>query len=198
MMKTFRKSFEEYKLSVSGSSSLPEEAFMHWVKNYINKNSQFNPLNFLQGKVYSFAYNDKLEQGKKFINKRPVIFFTGYDNYEKKNLFNGLDLVLISPIFRLAFFERVQSVFQDQIERNLKKEEMGEGRDQAPLRTEYQIMETLLKGISYKHAYRSWDLKKVKDVMEIPFEDWTRIIYLDTRSIEGTQFNEIYNKNSQV
>ena len=198
MMKTFRKSFEEYKLSVSGSSSLPEEAFMHWVKNYINKNSQFNPLNFLQGKVYSFAYNDKLEQGKKFINKRPVIFFTGYDNYEKKNLFNGLDLVLISPIFRLAFFERVQSVFQDQIERNLKKEEMGEGRDQAPLRTEYQIMETLLKGISYKHAYRSWDLKKVKDVMEIPFEDWTRIIYLDTRSIEGTQLNEIYNKNSQV
>ena len=75
---------------------------------------------------------------------------------------------------------------------------MGEGRDQAPLRTEYQIMETLLKGISYKHAYRSWDLKKVKDVMEIPFEDWTRIIYLDTRSIEGTQLNEIYNKNSQV
>lgn len=198
MMKPFRKSFEEYKLSVSGSSSLPEEAFMHWVKNYINKNSQFNPLNFLQGKVYSFAYNDKLEQGKKFINKRPVIFFTGYDNYEKKNLFNGLDLVLISPIFRLAFFERVQSVFQDQIERNLKKEEMGEGRDQAPLRTEYQIMETLLKGISYKHAYRSWDLKKVRDVMEIPFEDWTRIIYLDTRSIEGTQLNEIYNKNSQV
>jgi len=34
--------------------------------------------------------------------------------------------------------------------------------------------------------------------MEIPFEDWTRIIYLDTRSIEGTQLNEIYNKNSKV
>jgi len=197
-MQPFRKSFEEYKLSVSGLSSLREEAFMHWVKNYINKNSQFNPLNFLQGKVYSFAYNDKLEHGKKFINKRPVIFFTGYDNYEKKNLFNGLDLVLISPIFRLSFFERLQSVFHDQIERNLKKEENGEGRDQVPLRTEYQIMETILKGIPYKHAYRSWDLKKVRDVMEIPFEDWTRIVYLDTRSIEGTQLNEIYNKNSQV
>jgi hypothetical protein len=171
---------------------------MHWVKNYVNKNSQFNPLNFLQGKVYSFSYNDKLEPGKKFINKRPVIFFTGYDNYEKKNLFTGLDLVLIPPIFRLSFFERVQSVFQDQIERNLQKEDNGDGRDQSPLRTEYQIMETILKGIPYKHAYRSWDLKKVRDVMEIPFEDWTRIIYLDTRSIEGTQLNEIYNKNSKV
>jgi hypothetical protein len=198
MIEPFRKKFNDYKLSVSGLSSLPEESFMHWVKNYVNKNSQFNPLNFLQGKVYSFQYNDKLEQGKKFINKRPVIFFTGYDNYEKKNLFNGLDIVLISPIFRLAFFERVQSVFQDQIEKNIKSLERGEGRDQIPLKTDYQIMDIILKGIPYKHAYRSWDLKKVRDVVEIPFEDWTRIIYLDTRSIEGTQLNEIYNKNSQV
>jgi hypothetical protein len=198
MIQPFRQKFNDYKLSVSGLSSLPEESFLHWVKTYVNKNSQFNPLNFLQGKVYSFQYNDKLEPSKKFINKRPVIFFTGYDNYENKNLFHGLDLVLISPVFRLAFFERVQSVFQDQIEKNIKSLERGEGRDQVPLKTDYQVMDTILKGIPYKHAYRAWDLKKVRDVMEIPFEDWTRIIYLDTRSIEGTQLNEIYNKNSQV
>ena len=198
MITPFKQKFEDYRLSMSGLSSLPEESFMFWFKKFVNKNSQFNPLNFLQGKVYSFEYNDKLEKGKKFINRRPVVFFTGYDNYENKNLFSGLDLVLIPPIFRLAFFERVQSVFQDQIERNLKKEEIGDGRDQLPLKTEYQIMENILRGIPYKHAYRSWDLKKVRDVMEIPFEDWTRIVYLDTRSIEGTQLIEIYNKNSQV
>lgn len=195
MIIPFKQKFDDYKLSISGISSLQEESFMFWFKNFVNKNSQFNPLNFLQGKVYSFAYNDKLEKGKKFINRRPVVFFTGYDNYGNKNLFNGLDLVLIAPIFRLAFFERVQSVFHDQIERNLKKEEIGEGRDQSPLRTEYQIMENILKGIPYKHAYRSWDLKKIKDVMEIPFGDWTRIVYLNTRSIEGTPLVEIYNKN---
>jgi hypothetical protein len=98
----------------------------------------------------------------------------------------------------MYFFERVQSVFQDQIERNIRKDENGEGRDQSPLKTDYQIMESILKGIPYKHSYRSWDLKKVRDVVEIPFEDWTRIVYLDTRSIEGTQLIEIYNKNSQV
>lgn len=198
MITSFKQKFDEYKLSISGLTSLQEESFMFWVKKFVNKNSQFNPLNFLQGKIYSFEYNDKLEKGKKFINKRPVVFFTGYDNYENKNLFSGLDIVLIAPIFRLAFFERVQSVFQDQIEMNLKKEEMGDGRNQSPLKTEYQIMETILKGIPYKHSYRSWDLKKVRDVVEIPFEDWTRIVYLDTRSIEGTQLVEIYNKNSQV
>ncbi len=198
MITPFKQQFDDYRSSVSGLTSLQEESFMFWFKNFVNKNSQFNPLNFLQGKVYSFEYNDKLEKGKKFINRRPVVFFTGYDNYEKKNLFNGLDLVLIPPIFRLYFFERVQNVFHDQIERNIRKAENGEGRDQSPLRTEYQIMENILKGIPYKHSYRSWDLKKVRDVMEIPFEDWTRIVYLDTRSIEGTQLIEIYNKNSQV
>lgn len=197
MIQPFRKRFDDYKFSVSGLTSLPEEAFMNWVKNYVNKDSQFNPNNFLPGKIYSFQYNDKLEKGKKFINKRPVIFFTGYDSYENKNLFSGLDLILIPPVFRISFLERVQSVFQDQIEKNVERSKIGEGRDQIPLKTDYQTMDIILKGISYKHSYRSWDLKKVRDVMEIPFEDWTRIVYLDTRSIEGTQLNEIYNKNSQ-
>ena len=186
MMRAFKQEFNEYKLSISGLSSMQEESFMFWFKNYVNQKSQFNPLNFLNGKIYSFEYNDRLEKGKQFINKRPVIFFTGYDNYEKKNLFNGMDIVLIPPIFRLAFFTRIQSVYGDIIEKNIEKEERGDGRDQSPLKTEYQIMDNILKGIPYKHSYRSWDLKKVKDVIEIPYKDWTRIVYLNTRSIEGT------------
>lgn len=197
-MEPFNKSFDNYKLSVSGLSSLPEASFMHWTKNYLNQRDTFNPLNFLPGKVYSFEYNDKLEKGKSYINKRPVIFFTGYQNYQDKNLFNGMDLILIPPIFRIAFFTRIQSVFQDQIEKNIKMADNGEARGQVPLRTEYQILDTILKGIPFKHSYRSWDLKKVRDVIEIPFHDWTKIVYLDTRSIEGTQLGEIYNKNSQV
>lgn len=194
MIPPFKKRFEDYKLSVSGLSSLAEESFLFWVNNYNNPMSDFNPLNFLPGKVYSFEYNDVLDKGKGFINRRPVIFFTGYDNYEKKNLFNGIDLILIPPYFRLEFFTRIQSVYQDQIERNIKKEEIGEGRDQSPLKVDYQTLDIILKGVPYKHSYRSWDLKKVRGVKEIPLEDWTRIVYLNTRSIQGTQLDEIYNK----
>ena len=197
-MEPFRKSFDEYRLKISGLNSLPEDSFMNWVKNYLNQKSQFNPLNFLSGKVYSFEYNDKLEKGKSFINKRPVIFFTGYNSYEDKNLFNGIDLILIPPIYRLAFFTRIQSVFQDIIQKNLEMSEKGNERGQIQIKSDYQSLDTILKGIPYKHAYRSWDLKKVRDVIEIPFDDWTKIVYLNTRSIEGTQLNEIYNKNSQV
>jgi hypothetical protein len=55
-----------------------------------------------------------------------------------------------------------------------------------------------MNGIPFKNAYRSWDIKKIRDVKEIPYKDWTRIVYLYTRSIEGTPVEEIYKKNSQI
>ena len=106
-MKPFNQEFEDYKLTVSGLSSLSEEAFLNWSKNYINKREPFNPTDFLSGKIYSFEYNDKLEDKKKFINKRPVIFFTGYFNYENKNAFGGIDIILMPPMMRLPFFNRI-------------------------------------------------------------------------------------------
>ena len=197
-MKPFKNRFEEYKLSVSGLSSLAEDSFMHWFKNYVNQKDQFNPSNFLQGKVYSFEYNDVLDNKKKFINRRPLIFFTGFNSYEDKSVFYGIDLILLSPQSRIPFFTRIQSVYQSIIEKNQEKIEKGEIRGQAQLKTDYETLDLILKGINYKHAYRAWDLKKVRDVIEIPYEDWTRIVYLDTRSIQGTPLNEIYKKNLQI
>jgi hypothetical protein len=71
------------------------------------------------------------------------------------------------------------------------------GGAQIQLKTDYEILDTIFKGIPFKNAYRYWDLKKVRDVMEITYEEWTRIVYLHTRSIEGTQIEEIYKKNTQ-
>ena len=197
-MKPFKTQFEDYKLSVSGLSSLAEDSFMHWFKTFVNSKSQFNPLGFLPGKVYSFEYNDQLEKAKKYINKRPIVFFTGFKSYEDKTIFYGIDLILLSPQFRIPFFTRIQSVYQDIIEKNQEKIDRGDIKSQAPLKTDYETLDIILKGINYKHASRAWDLKKVRDVVEIPYEDWTRIVYLDTRSIEGTQLNEIYKKNLQI
>ena len=197
-MKPFKTQFEDYKLSVSGLSSLAEDSFMHWFKTFVNSKSQFNPLGFLPGKVYSLEYNDQLEKSKKYINKRPIVFFTGFKSYEDKTIFYGIDLILLSPQFRIPLFTRIQSVYQDIIEKNQEKIDKGDIKSQVPLKTDYETLDTILKGINYKHAYRAWDLKKVRDVVEIPYEDWTRIVYLDTRSIEGTQLNEIYKKNLQI
>jgi len=192
-MKPFNQRFEDYKLQISGLSSIAEESYLFWFRNCVNQKSEFNPSDFMTGKVYSFEYNDQMEKGKKFINKRPVVFFTGFFSKDDKKFFNGIDLILIPPTIRIGLFERIQSVYSNQIEFNV-----GKNKDeQTQLKTNYEILETIFKGIPFKNAYRFWDLKKVRDVMEISYEDWTRIVYLHTRSIEGTQIEEIYKKNIQ-
>lgn len=192
-MKPFNQRFEDYKLQVSGLSSLAEEAYLFWFKNYVNQKSDFNPSDFMTGKIYSFEYNDQIEKGKKFINKRPVVFFTGFFTKDDKKFFNGIDLIQIPPTIRLGLLTRIQSVYSSQLESNMGKDTGS----QTQLKTSYEILDTIFKGIPFKNAYRFWDLKKVRDVIEIPYEEWTRIVYLHTRSIEGTPIEEIYKKNTQ-
>jgi hypothetical protein len=197
-MKPFNQQFEDYRLQVSGLTSLAEESYMFWFKNYANQNSQFNPKEFITGKIYSFEYNDKLEKNKKFVNKRPVIFFTGFSNKDDKNYFQGIDLILIPPMVRIALLTRITGVYSSQIETNSKKDKEGDKKSQIQLKTDYEILDTIFKGIPFKNSYRLWDLKKIRSVVEIPYEEWTRIVYLHTRSIEGSPIEEIYKKNMQI
>ena len=129
------------------------------------------------------------------VNKRPVIFFTGYFNYENKAAFGGIDLILMPPMMRIPFFNRIMGVYESQIESNMRKIESGDTKSQSQLKTDYETLNAILNNIPFKNSYRAWDLKKVRDVIEIPYTDWTRIVYLHTRSIEGTQIEEIYKKN---
>lgn len=196
-MRAFRQLFNDYKLTISGMSSLTEDAFKFWVKNVINKGVSFNPSNFLTGKIYSFAYQDSLDKKKKFINNRPVVFFTGFIDKNDKLLFQGIDLILMPPPIRLAFLERITKVYNSQIDSNIKKILESDGKDQMQLRTEFETLDILLQNIPYKNTYRYWDVRRVKDIKEISYEDWTKIVYLHTKSTEGTPIEEIYKKNIQ-
>jgi hypothetical protein len=197
-MKSFNQRFEDYKLESSSSTSPSDDSYMFWFNNFVNQRSEFNPNNFLTGKIYSFEYMDKLEKGKKFINKRPVVFFTGFINIEEKKCLSGIDLILMPPMVKLPLFNRIDSVYQRQIEENMVKIERGDLNSQIQLKTDYATLNQVMNGIPFKNAYRSWDIKKIRDVKEIPYKDWTRIVYLYTRSIEGTPVEEIYKKNSQI
>ena len=198
-MKSFKSIFNEYKQSLSKATSLYEESFLYWVKNYVNKKENlFNPYNFLPGKIYSYEYVDELKKDKKFINKRPIVFFIGFTNPNNRYIFSGVDLILIPPLYRLEFLARIYSVYERQIEENIKRVSKGSFKDQIPLKIDYQIMNIIMKDIPFKNAYMMWNIKKIRDVKEIFYEDWTKIVYLHTRSIEGCKIEEIYNKNSKI
>jgi hypothetical protein len=195
-MKSFQERFEEYQLSVSGLSSLSDASFLFWRENYLDKKSTLQISDFLVGKIYSFDYNDKLDKSKKFVNRRPLLFFMGFFNSQDKLVFSGLDLVLIPPQYRLAFFSRISSVYESQISTNVQRIEKGDVLEQVQLKCDYPTMDLIMKGIPWKNSYRAWDLQKIRDAKEITYEDWTRIVYLHTRAIEGTPIEEIYKKNS--
>lgn len=197
-MKNFNERFEDYKLSISGLSSLSDEAFTHWQKNYVATQTPLKLTDFLAGKIYSIFYNDQMEKNKKFINRRPVIFFMGFFNQENKVFFSGIDLILIPPEYRLGFFIRISSVYESTINSNIEREEKGNLLDQSSIKCDYNTMEIIMKGIPWKNSYRAWDLQKIGDTKEITYSDWTRMIYLHTRSIEGTPIEEIYKKNSII
>lgn len=197
-MKPFRDRFNDYRESVSGLTSLAEQSFLFWSENFVNKKSELNPFNLLTGKIYSFEYKDTLDKKKKFINKRPIVFFTGFTGFKDKLTFGGIDLVLMPPTIRIAFFTRIQSVYSEQIESNMSRIEKGGMLDQIQLKTDYEILDRILTGIPFKNCYRSWDTTKVRDILEISYDDWTKIVYLYTRSVEGAQIDEIYKKNSII
>lgn len=192
-MKDFLLQFQEYKNSIPASSTLEEASFLYWLKNYVNKKSNFNIYNFLPGKIYSFEYIDKIEKNKKYINKRPIVFFISFLN-DKKSLLEGIDIILIPPVQRIVFFDIIFKTYQNQIEYNLKLLKQKNENHQVPLKINYKILSIILKNISFKNSYRFWDIKKIRDVKEIIYEDWVKLVYLYTRSIEGDNIYNIYNK----
>jgi hypothetical protein len=195
-MKPFRQRLNDYKLTISGMSSLPEDSLKNWLDKYANKGGGFNPGDFLPGKIYTFEYRDELTEKKKFINKRPVVFFMGFNNLQNKLAFSGIDLILMPPQLRLLFLERIETVYGAQIEKNVEKI-LEDSNDQIALKTDFETVNSILSGIPFKNTYRYWNIDKIRDVKEISYEDWTKIVYLNTRSVEGTTIEEIYKKNIQ-
>jgi hypothetical protein len=193
----FKEIFDDYTNEVRsrGGGTLTEESFLHWTDNYVNQSREvFNPYDFITGKIYSFEYKTELRPKEKYTNSRPLVFLTGFPESINK-IFSGIDLVLIDPSTRMYFLDRIVSVYHTQIEENKKRSEDGIFTDQIPLKTDFETFDNIMKGIPFKNAYRAWDIRKIRDVYEIPFDDWAKIVYLHTRSIEGTPIEEIYKQN---
>jgi len=189
----FFNTFKEYKKKTGSISKLVELAFDNYIKNYAIPNNTVNPHTILQGKFYTFFYDSEI--GKKpYINKRPVIFFTGLKTVDKKFTINGIDIMLLSPLDRLNFIERICKIYGNLIEENINFEKRGFSKMQKHLNVESKILENLMTGINYKHAYTFFSFEKIKGIKEMPKEDWKDLVYLNTRSLIGTTVEEIYKK----
>jgi hypothetical protein len=76
------------------------------------------------------------------------------------------------------------------MDQNEKKDKSA----QMPLKFDSEMLETLMGGIKYNHAYTGYKMEKIKGLKEIGREEWKHLVYLNTKSIEGAALNDIYNK----
>lgn len=190
----FQKNFEEYHRENKSPAGMAEASFLEY-KNKYSIGSVFNPSQFLVGKIYTFYYDDYPKKYGEFINKRPIVFFLGPDKVSKTPAITGFDIILIPPIDRLNFFKRIFFCFESIIERNMRKIEDRNERGQEPLKFEYSNFESILSGIKYKGSYSRYKVEKIMNVHEITYDQWHKLVYLNTRSIEGTTIEEIYKKS---
>ncbi len=186
----FRKEIRD-AIEKSGSpGKLTEESFLHYSKNYSVLKKSDSLKNLIQGRIFTFFYDSPKRADQDFVNKRPVIFFEGVDVSPSKSIIKGIDLILLTPRDRTNFFIRLHAVFAKIMEQNEKKETSSK----MPLRFDSELLETLMGGIKYNHAYRGYKFEKIKGLAEIPRDEWKYLVYLDTKSLEGAVLNDIYNK----
>jgi hypothetical protein len=186
----FKKEIRDAIEKAGSPAKLSEESFINYSKNYSVIKSSDSIRSLIQGKVYTFYYDSDIRAERGFINRRPVIFLDSREITPTKSIIKGLDLILITPIDRINFFIRLHSIYGKIMDQNEGKEKSS----QMPLRFDPQLLETLMGGIKYNHAYTGYKMEKIKGLKEIPRDEWKHLVYLNTKSIEGATINDIYNK----
>ena len=175
----------------SGSpAKLTEESFLHYRNNYSVLKQSDSLKSLIPGKIYTFFYDSSLKNERDYINHRPVLFLDSREITLAKSNLVGIDMILLTPRDRKNFLIRLHAVYGKMMDQNDKRDKAS----QLPLRFDKDLLETLMGGIKYNHAYNGYKLEKIKGLKEIPREEWKYLVYLDTKSLEGAVLNDIYNK----
>ena len=186
----FKREIRDAIEQAGSPAKLAEESFLHYSKNYAVLRSSDQLKSLVQGKIYAFYYDSELKAERGFINRRPIIFLESREITPTKSIIKGIDLILLTPRDRTNFFIRLHSIYGKIMDQNEKKDKSA----QMPLKFDSEMLETLMGGIKYNHAYTGYKMEKIKGLKEIGREEWKHLVYLNTKSIEGAALNDIYNK----
>jgi len=190
----FKKIYEEALKEAGSIGNLSKNSFQNYGAKYAKSEKSEGSNEILPGKLFTFYYNSKFKPEMGFINRRPLLFIVLNNPIQDKKIIRGVDLMLLTPMDRLMFLIRFMNIYEKPIKVNQKKIEDKTPNAEMPLLFTEEILETLFSGINYNHAYTGFKFECIQNLKEIPMNDWQNIVYLNTKSIEGTNIEEIYNK----
>lgn len=185
----FKKEYNDLLQEAGSIGNLSNQCFLFYRNKYVNATKSEKVNDILPGKIYTLFYK-VANNNEKVINRRPLLFID-QDFDPKKGVFMGLDLMLLTPKDRLNFFTRFFKVYEKPIKQNMEKKGSTPGA-QMPLKINQDLLEILFGGINYKHSYTGYKVEHIQGLKEIPVEDWKYLVYLNTKSMEGTSIEEIY------
>jgi hypothetical protein len=186
----FKKEIRDAIDEAGSTGKLTENSFLHYSNNYsvLKKSEQIKYL--IPGKIYTFYYDSQVKGDGDYLNKRPVIFLDKKELTPTKSIILGWDLILLTPRDRTNFFIRLNAIYGKIMDQNDKKDISS----QMPLKFDPAMLETLMGGIKYNHSYNGYKLEKIRGLKEMPREEWKYLVYLNTKSLEGANLNDIYIK----
>lgn len=187
----FKKIYQEAINEAGSIGNLSRNSYQNYGNKYAKPGSKGNLNDIKPGRVFTFYYNSTQKRSDGFINHRPLLLIVSEGFVAGKKILQGIDLMLLPPLQRLNFLIRFGTIYSKQIETSQK-----DNNSTAPnVLISEEILETLFSGINYKYAYSGFKLENIINFVEIPINDWKNIIYLNTKSIEGADIEDIYKNN---
>lgn len=191
----FRRLYEQALAEAGSTGGLSQKSFDNYLHKYSKLEKSEDITKLINGKIFTFFYTGDYVKGTMFINRRPLLFLCiEPGDLDNKLLVKGIDLMLLHPIQRLNFLIRVFTIYGKTIEKNNLLLSANTPGKQMPIKINQEMSGKLFDGINYKHAYSGFKIDKIQALKEIPTDDWVNIVYLNTKSIEGTSIEEIYKK----
>ena len=191
----FKKLYQEALEKAGSPGNLSQESFINYRNKYANATKSQSLKNIMAGKIFTFYYKSDLKDENGFINRRPILFILSDGLDISKKIIYGIDLMLLTPRNRLTFIIRLLTLYGKSIDDNIRRKETHGETSQSPIKISLDIMETLFQGIDYKYTYSGFKIEHIQRLIEIPIEDWVNIVYLNTKSVEGQDIEEIYKKH---
>lgn len=187
---------------LGGRAQAQDFAYDSFIGKYWNGNTKHGKpqettkglKNLIPGKIYTFNYDPKHADELDFYDTQPVMLCLGQRILEDGGVLQlGINLNFIPFKLRQGLLDIVYKKFRGIIFDNLNDLERGSTTSQRALPINYAKATLLLEGTGFEFAIRSYYRSRMSKLKVVDYEDWHKILLIDTERIVGDTIVNIYN-----
>jgi hypothetical protein len=148
---------------------------------------------FFPGRIYTFQYMtpEMPSKDRPFIDRKPVILSLGQIPKNGKIFEVGIDFNLVPHKFRIFILDKFYNMYKSSLQQNNNLVNSGK-RSSVRYKIDYLVAKKIFDGTGWHLAFQTFDMQKMKEVKLIDYEDYVKMISLDTKGIQGAPIGKIF------